>query len=147
MKWSRSVVSDSSRPHGLQPTRPLRPWDFPGKSTGVSCHVLLQQWISGLSQRRNSAPLTHDWFRPKSDSNSDQWEVRRPEACPVAFWSGESQEERQRSEDRPCLRPPAAGRPSPGSSSPGKARFSVLGTSLSCARRHWVELSRCPWGS
>ena len=29
-KWSRSVVSNSSRPHGLQPTRLLRPWDFPG---------------------------------------------------------------------------------------------------------------------
>ena len=27
-KWSCSVVSDSSRPHGLQPTRPLCPWDF-----------------------------------------------------------------------------------------------------------------------
>ena len=27
-KWSRSVVSDSTRPHGLQPTRLLRPWDF-----------------------------------------------------------------------------------------------------------------------
>ena len=37
-KWSRSVVSDSSRPHGLQPTRLLHPWDFPGKSTGVGCH-------------------------------------------------------------------------------------------------------------
>ena len=23
------------QPHGLQPTRLLRPWDFPGKSTGV----------------------------------------------------------------------------------------------------------------
>ena len=41
-KWSRSVVPDSSRPHGLQPTRLLRPWDFPGKSTGVGCHCLLQ---------------------------------------------------------------------------------------------------------
>ena len=40
-KWSRSVVSNSSRPHGLQPTRLLRPWDFPGKSTGVGCHCLL----------------------------------------------------------------------------------------------------------
>ena len=29
-KWSRSVVSNSQRPHGLQPTRLLRPWDFPG---------------------------------------------------------------------------------------------------------------------
>ena len=40
-KWSWSVVSDSSRPHGLQPTRLLRPWDSPGKSTGVGCHCLL----------------------------------------------------------------------------------------------------------
>ena len=42
-KWkgSRSVVSNSSRPHGLQPTRLLHPWDFPGKSTGVGCHCLL----------------------------------------------------------------------------------------------------------
>ena len=28
--------------HGLQPTRLLRPWDFPGKSTGVGCHCLLR---------------------------------------------------------------------------------------------------------
>ena len=28
-------MSDSSRPHGLQPTRLLRPWDFPGKNTQV----------------------------------------------------------------------------------------------------------------
>ena len=43
-KWkgSRSVVSDSSQPHGLQATRLLHPWDFPGKSTGVGCHCLLQ---------------------------------------------------------------------------------------------------------
>ena len=26
----------------LQPTRLLRPWDFPGKSTGVGCHRLLR---------------------------------------------------------------------------------------------------------
>ena len=32
-----SVVSDSSRPDGLQPTRLLRSWDFPGKSTAVGC--------------------------------------------------------------------------------------------------------------
>ena len=35
-------MSDSYRPHGLQPTRLLRPWDFPGKSTGVGCHCLLR---------------------------------------------------------------------------------------------------------
>ena len=45
-KWkgSCSVVSDSLRPHGLQPTRLLHLWDFPGKSTGVGCHHLL--WSS-----------------------------------------------------------------------------------------------------
>ena len=39
-KWkgSRSVVSNSSRPHGPQPTWLLCPWDFPGKSAGVGCH-------------------------------------------------------------------------------------------------------------
>ena len=40
-KSSRSVVPDPQRPHGLQPSRLLRPWDFPGKSTGVGCHCLL----------------------------------------------------------------------------------------------------------
>ena len=42
-KWSRSVMSDSSRPHGLQPTRLLHPWDSPGKSTGVGCQCLLRR--------------------------------------------------------------------------------------------------------
>ena len=41
-KWSRSVVSNPQWPHGLQPTRLLRPWDFPGKSTRVGCHCLLR---------------------------------------------------------------------------------------------------------
>ena len=33
--------SDALRPQGLQPTRLLCPWDFPGKSTGVGCHRLI----------------------------------------------------------------------------------------------------------
>ena len=41
-KWSRSVVSNSLRPHRLQPTQLLRPWDFPGKSTAVGCHCTQQ---------------------------------------------------------------------------------------------------------
>jgi len=47
-KWSRSVVSNSLQPHGLQPTRLLRPWDLPGKSTGVGCHCLLWSDIFSL---------------------------------------------------------------------------------------------------
>ena len=42
-----SVVSDSLRPHGLQPARLLCPWDSPGKS----CHALLR----GFSQPRSPA--------------------------------------------------------------------------------------------
>ena len=30
------------RPHGLQPTRLLSPWDSPGRKTGLGCHFLLQ---------------------------------------------------------------------------------------------------------
>ena len=35
-------MSDSLRPHRRQPTRLPRPWDSPGKNTGVGCHFLLQ---------------------------------------------------------------------------------------------------------
>src|SRR5574337_1236621 len=34
-------MSDSVRPHRRQPTRLPRPWDFPGKNTGVGCHFPL----------------------------------------------------------------------------------------------------------
>ena len=39
---SRSVMSNSLWPHGLQPSRLLCPWDSPGQNTGVGCHFLLQ---------------------------------------------------------------------------------------------------------
>ena len=48
-KWNRSVMSDSSWPHGLQPTRLLHPWDFPGKSTGVGCQCLLQNGLEWMN--------------------------------------------------------------------------------------------------
>ena len=35
-------MSDSVRPHRWQSTRLPRPWDSPGKNTGVGCHFLLQ---------------------------------------------------------------------------------------------------------
>ena len=47
-KWSCSVGSDPQRPHRLQPSRLLHPWDFPGKSTGVGCHCLLQEHVRWL---------------------------------------------------------------------------------------------------
>ena len=39
---NHSDVSDSLRPHGLQLTRLLCPWNSPGKNTGVDSHSLLQ---------------------------------------------------------------------------------------------------------
>ena len=35
-------MSDSVQPHRRQPTSLPRPWDSPGKNTGVGCHFLLQ---------------------------------------------------------------------------------------------------------
>ena len=46
-KWKVKVKSLSCvrlyRPHGLQPSRLLSPWDFLGKTTGVGCHCLLRE--------------------------------------------------------------------------------------------------------
>ena len=44
-------MSNSERPHGLQPTRLLGPWDFPGKSTGVGCHCLFCLVAAGLQNK------------------------------------------------------------------------------------------------
>ena len=46
-KWSHSVMSNPQWSHRLQPSRLLRPWDFPGKSTGVGCHCLLRPTAKG----------------------------------------------------------------------------------------------------
>ena len=35
-------MSDPQQAHGLQPSMLLRPWDYPGRSTGVGCHCLLR---------------------------------------------------------------------------------------------------------
>ena len=61
-KWKVKVKSLSrvwlSATHGLQPTRLLCPWDFPGKTTGVGCHCLLwwanwERKISKITQLVN----------------------------------------------------------------------------------------------
>ena len=72
-KWkgSRSVVFNSLRPHGPQPTRLLHPWDFPGKRTKVGCHCLLHiktGWIPFKHRQENcfvmivqNVSLAPDW--------------------------------------------------------------------------------------
>ena len=55
------VVSESLQPHGLQPTRLLCPWDFPGKNTGVGCHCLLQcMKVKSESEVAQSCPALSD---------------------------------------------------------------------------------------
>ena len=56
-----SVVSDSVQPHRQQPTRLPRPWDSPGKNTGVGCHFLLQcMKVKSESEVTQSCPTLHD---------------------------------------------------------------------------------------
>ena len=54
---SRSVVSDSLWPHGLQPTRLLCPWGFSRQEYWSGCHALLQ----GLFQTQGLNPGLLHW--------------------------------------------------------------------------------------
>ena len=54
-------MSDSVRPHRWQPTRLPRPWDSPGKNTGVGCHFLLQcMKVKSESEVAQSCPTRSD---------------------------------------------------------------------------------------
>ena len=51
----------SVRPHRRQATRLPRPWDSPGKSTGVGCHFLLQcMKVKSESEVAQSCPTLSD---------------------------------------------------------------------------------------
>ena len=51
-------MSNSVRPHRRQPTRLPRPWDSPGKNTGVGCHVLLQCMKGKIESEVSQSCLT-----------------------------------------------------------------------------------------
>ena len=61
---------NSVRPHRRQPTRLPRPWDSPGKNTGVGCHFLLQcMKVKRESEVAQSCPTLSDpvdWSLPGS---------------------------------------------------------------------------------
>ena len=49
------------QPHRRQPTRLRRPWDSPGKNTGVGCHFLLQcMKVKSESEVAQSCPTLSD---------------------------------------------------------------------------------------
>ena len=76
-------MSDSVRPRRRKPTRLSRPWDSPGKNTGVGCHFLLQcmkvkREVKSLSRVRLLAtPWTTAYQAPLSMGFSRQ-----------EYWSG-----------------------------------------------------------
>ena len=54
-------MSDSVQSHRWQPTRLPRPWDSPGKNTGVGCHFLLQcMKVKSESEVAQSCPTLSD---------------------------------------------------------------------------------------
>ena len=62
-KWSRSVVSDSLRPHGLQPTRLLHPWDF-------SRQVL--EWVPLHSPKYWAEDLNKHFFKKDTEMHMEK---------------------------------------------------------------------------
>ena len=54
-------MSNSVQPRRWQPTKLPRPWDSPGKNTGVSCHFLLQcMKVKSESEVAQSGPTLSD---------------------------------------------------------------------------------------
>ena len=64
---SHSVVSDSLQPHGLQLTRPLCPWNSPGKNTRVGCHSLLQGIFPTQGMKLGLLHCLSHWRSPVTD--------------------------------------------------------------------------------
>ena len=83
-----SVVSDSVRPHRRQRTRLPRPWDPPGKNTGVVCHFLLQcMKVKSESEVAQSCPTLSDPMdcSPAGSSIHGIFEARVLEWVAIAF--------------------------------------------------------------
>ena len=116
IKWQRQCMKVKSeievahwcptqQPHGLQPSRLLHPWDFPGKSTGVGCHYLLQRhqdndyykvFLQHPFQRVNN----HDkqvitYFLPKKTTVVDTSPEIQQENRKIRKWSQQEQKDIQ----------------------------------------------------
>ena len=76
------------RPHRWQPARLRRPWDSPGKNTGVGCHFLLQcMKVKRESEVAQSCPTFRnpmDCSLPGSSVHGI-FQARVLEWCAIAF--------------------------------------------------------------
>ena len=101
-----SIMSNSLRSCGLQPTRLLCQWDFPGKNTGLGCHFLLQRIFPNQASNLHLLYLLH-WqadsllLAPTSVSQSVQslsrvwrfatpWTATRQASLSITFSSVQS---------------------------------------------------------
>ena len=85
---SHQGMSDSLWPRGLQPTRLPRPWDSPGKNTGVGWHFLLKcikvKSVSEVAQLCPSLSDPMDWSLP-GYSVHGIFQARVLEWCAITF--------------------------------------------------------------
>ena len=82
-------MSDSVRPQRRQPTRLPRPWDSPGKNTGVGCHFLLQcVKVKSQSEVAQSCPTLSDPMDCSLPGSSihGSFQARVLEWGAIAFW-------------------------------------------------------------
>ena len=71
-------MSNSQQPHGLQPTRLLCPCDFPGKSTGVGCHFLLQLLpLARLIKKKRQKNKINKIRNVNGEITTDNTEIQR----------------------------------------------------------------------
>ena len=94
IKWSCLVISDSYRPHGLQPTRLPHPWDSPGKNTGVGCHFFLQcMKVKSESEVTQSCPdfCSPMDCSPQGSSAHGIFQARMLEQVAISYSRGSSQ--------------------------------------------------------
>ena len=74
-KWSRSVVSDSLQPHGLQPTRLLRPWeDWSEVATKHGMAEATRRWNRQRMQQRMHALPEPAELAPRCQTPPKLWE-------------------------------------------------------------------------
>ena len=82
-------------PHRRQPTRLPRPWDSPGKNTGVGCHFLLQcMKVKSESEVAQSCPTLIDPMDCSPPGSSvhgilrqEPWSGCRTILCQSLYWS------------------------------------------------------------
>ena len=88
-KWQPTPVFLPGESHRRQPTWLLRPWDSPGKNTGVGCHFLLQcMKVKSEREAAQSCPTLSDPmdYSPPGSSVHGVFQARVLEWGAIAFY-------------------------------------------------------------